>query len=123
MSQMDSAVSAAAPSGPDVAALVAGLFTVTLWGSAFVGIRAAGAAFSPGSLALAGLLVSCAVLGLVALVRRDPLPRVRDLGQIALYGIAFPTAIDFATWGFALRRTNAGSLEPLRTLRRWSPSC
>jgi drug/metabolite transporter (DMT)-like permease len=87
MSQVDSAVRAAAPAPSDVAALVAGLFTVTLWGSAFVGIRAAGAAFSPGSLALARLLVSCALLGVVALVRRDPVPRRRDVAQIAVYGL------------------------------------
>lgn len=68
-------------------ALAAGVFTVTLWGSAFVGIRAAGASLSPGSLALGRLLVSCALLGVVALVRRDPLPRPRDLGAIAAYGV------------------------------------
>ena len=55
----------------DAAALVAGLVTVTAWGSAFVGIRSAGAALSPGSLALGRLLVSTAILGSVALVRRD----------------------------------------------------
>jgi drug/metabolite transporter (DMT)-like permease len=87
MSQVDSAVPAAVPSRPEVAALVAGLFTVTLWGSAFVGIRAAGVAFSPGSLALARLVVSCVILGAVARVRRDPLPRRRDLAQIAVYGL------------------------------------
>ena len=36
----------------DVVATIAGLVTVTLWGSAFVGIRAAGETFSPGPLAL-----------------------------------------------------------------------
>jgi drug/metabolite transporter (DMT)-like permease len=100
MSQVDSAVPAAVRLRTDVAALAAGLFTVTLWGSAFVGIRAAGAAFSPGSLALARLLVSCVILGAVALVRRDPLPRPRDLGQIALYGVlwlaVYSTALNAA---------------------------
>ena len=62
MTRLDSAA-AIAPARPDTAALAAGLFTVSLWGSAFVGIRAAGESFSPGSLALARLLVSCAVLG------------------------------------------------------------
>ena len=100
MSQVQRASAAAAPSRPDAAALVAGLFTVTLWGSAFVGIRAAGVAFSPGSLALARLLVSCALLGAVALIRRDPLPRRRDLGQIAVYGVlwlaVYSTALNAA---------------------------
>lgn len=72
---------------PDAAALLAGLFTVTLWGSAFVGIRAAGLAFSPGALALARLLVACVILGAAATVRRDPLPTRRDLAQIAVYGV------------------------------------
>jgi drug/metabolite transporter (DMT)-like permease len=85
---------------PDVAALVAGLFTVTLWGSAFVGIRAAGAALSPGSLAFARLLVGCLILGAPALIRRDPLPRRRDLVQIAIYGVlwlaVYSTALNAA---------------------------
>jgi hypothetical protein len=42
----------------DLAALAAGLVTVTLWGSAFVGIRAAGEALSPGPLALGRLVVT-----------------------------------------------------------------
>ena len=69
------------------AALAAGLLTVSLWGSAFVGIRAAGEAFSPGSLALARLLVSCVILGGVAVIRRDPLPARKDLLRIAIYGV------------------------------------
>jgi drug/metabolite transporter (DMT)-like permease len=73
----------------DLAALAAGLVTVTLWGSAFVGIRAAGAALSPGPLALGRLVVSGAVLGSVALVRREPLPRRRDLAAVAAYGVLF----------------------------------
>ena len=62
----------------DVAALAAGLVTVTVWGSAFVGIRAAGDELSPGALALGRLLVCSAVLGAAALVRREPLPLRRD---------------------------------------------
>ena len=100
MSQVGSVSPAAAPTRPDIAPLAAGLFTVTLWGSAFVGIRAAGAAFSPGSLALARLLVSFVILGGVALFRRDPLPRRRDLAQIAAYGVlwlaVYSTALNAA---------------------------
>src|SRR5262249_12768942 len=58
----------------DVAALAAGLVTVTAWGSAFVAIRGAGKALSPGSLALGRLLVSLVVLGVAAAVRREQLP-------------------------------------------------
>lgn len=87
MARVESVTTASVYSRPDVAALAAGLFTVTLWGSAFVGIRAAGAAFSPGALALARLLVSVVVLGAVAAVRRDPLPARRDLLSIAVYGV------------------------------------
>jgi drug/metabolite transporter (DMT)-like permease len=71
----------------DVVALLAGLLTVTLWGSAFVGIRAAGEALSPGAIALGRLLVSSAVLGAVALFRRELLPTRRDLLSIAIYGV------------------------------------
>jgi drug/metabolite transporter (DMT)-like permease len=71
----------------DVPALAAGLVTVIAWGSAFVGIRAAGAALSPGAIALGRLLVSCAALGTVALIRREPLPARRDMWQIASYGV------------------------------------
>jgi drug/metabolite transporter (DMT)-like permease len=71
----------------DAAALVAGLVTVVVWASAFVGIRAVRADLSPGALALARLLVSCTVLGAVALYRQDPLPPRRDLLAIAAYGV------------------------------------
>jgi drug/metabolite transporter (DMT)-like permease len=77
----------AATAPVDVAALAAALVTVTVWGSAFVGIRAAGQTFSPGGLAFGRLLVSTAVLGAVALFHRQTLPRRRDLSGIALYGV------------------------------------
>lgn len=71
----------------DWLALVAGLVTVTVWGSAFVGIRAAGEGLSPGSIALGRLIVSSAILCAVALVRRESLPARRDLVPIAVYGV------------------------------------
>lgn len=83
------AASTAAPAAIDVPALVAGLITVASWGSAFVAIRAADRTLSPGSIALGRLLVSTAILGAVALARREPLPAKRDLLLIGVYGIAW----------------------------------
>src|SRR5260221_6750624 len=81
------AATVTAPSRTDVVAVIAGLVTVTLWGSGFVGIGAAGEAFSRGALGLGGLLVSSAILGAVALVRGEPVPRGRDVLAIAAYGV------------------------------------
>jgi drug/metabolite transporter (DMT)-like permease len=81
---------------------------VTLWGSAFVGIRSAGAALSPGALALGRLVVSTAILGSVALVRREPLPRRRDLLAIAVYGVLW-LAIYSVTLNAAERSVDAGT--------------
>jgi drug/metabolite transporter (DMT)-like permease len=67
-------------------ALAAALFTVGMWASAFVGIRAAGHDLEPGALALARMLIATTVLGLLALRRRDPLPAARDLPLILLAG-------------------------------------
>jgi drug/metabolite transporter (DMT)-like permease len=92
----------------DVPALIAGLVTVTLWGSAFVGIRAAGEAFSPGAIALGRLLVSGAILGTVALIRREPLPNRRDLVAIAAYGVLW-LAIYSVTLTAAERNVDAGT--------------
>jgi drug/metabolite transporter (DMT)-like permease len=93
---------------PDGAALAAGLVTVTLWGSAFVGIRAAGETLSPGAIALGRLVVSSAVLGAVALVRREPLPRRRDLLAIAAYGVLF-LGVYSVSLNTAERRVDAGT--------------
>ncbi|MFJ6940516.1 DMT family transporter [Streptomyces sp. NPDC101132] len=49
-------------------------FTVLAWASAFVSIRSAGAAYSPGALALGRLLTASLVLGLLLLARREGLP-------------------------------------------------
>src|SRR4051794_3062766 len=89
-------------------ALAAGLVTVMLWGSAFVGIRAAGAHLSPGSIALGRLLVSALLLTGVAAVRRYPLPARRDLTAIALYGVLW-LAIYSVALNAAERIVDAGS--------------
>ena len=101
-------VPALAPARPDTAALAAGLFTVTLWGSAFVGIRAAGTAFSPGSLALFRLLVSCLVLGAAATIRRDRMPARKDIVQIAIYGVLW-LAVYSVALNAAERLVDAGT--------------
>ena len=88
--------------------LAAGLTTVVLWGSAFVAIRAAGESLSPGSIALGRLLVSSAILGTVALVRREPLPPRRALVPIAVFGIAF-LGVYSVTLNAAERRVDAGT--------------
>ena len=72
---------------PESVGLAAGLVTVAMWGSAFVAIRAADVWFTPGTIAVGRLIVSCSVLAIVALARRDPLPRPRDLIQIGVYGV------------------------------------
>ncbi len=94
--------------GTDVPALAAALVTVTAWASAFVGIRAAGEALSPGALALGRLLVCCAVLGAVALVRREPLPGRRDLLAIGAVGILWLGVYSVAL-NEAERRVDAGT--------------
>ncbi len=90
------------------AALLAGLATVVAWGSAFVAIRAAGEAISPGALALGRLAVSCVVLGAVALVLRRPLPCRRDLIAIAVYGVLW-LGVYSVTLNAAERRVDAGT--------------
>ena len=92
----------------DAAGLAAGLVTVTLWGSAFVGIRAAGAALSPGGLALGRLLVSSAALTAVAVLRRDRLARPRDMLMIATYGVLW-LGIYSVALNAAERRIDAGT--------------
>jgi drug/metabolite transporter (DMT)-like permease len=73
----------------DRAGFAAGLVTVVLWGSAFVGIRAARDSLAPGSLALGRLLVAAALLSVVALARGERLPPRRALTPIAAFGVLF----------------------------------
>jgi drug/metabolite transporter (DMT)-like permease len=93
---------------PDVAALVAGLVTVALWGSSFVAIRDAGKTLSPGSLALGRLLVSLVVLGVAAWVWHEPLPERRDLLAIAAFGVLW-LGVYSVCLNEAERRVDAGT--------------
>src|SRR5215218_4394703 len=86
----------------------AALLTVTLWASAFVGIRSAGHQFTPGALALGRLLVGSAALGMLVLVRREPLPAWRDLGRIAVCGVLW-FALYSVVLNAAERRVDAGT--------------
>jgi drug/metabolite transporter (DMT)-like permease len=73
----------------DFPALAAGLTTVVLWGSAFVGIRAAGHDLEPGSITLGRLLVSSALLTGFAVLRGEPLPPRRALIPSSVFGLLF----------------------------------
>ncbi len=64
----------ASPRHRDWRAPAAACTTVVLWASAFVSIRSAGAAYSPGALALGRLLAGALTLGVILLVRREGLP-------------------------------------------------
>jgi drug/metabolite transporter (DMT)-like permease len=92
----------------DVRALAAALVTVTAWGSAFVAIREAGNALSPGALALGRLVVSLLVLGTVALIRKEALPARGDLLRIAVFGVLW-LGVYSVSLNAAERRVDAGT--------------
>jgi drug/metabolite transporter (DMT)-like permease len=94
---------------PDrVLALGAALVTVALWASAFVGIRSAGHAFSPGALALGRLAIGSVILGAFVLARGERLPPRSSLRAIVLCGVLW-----FGIYNVALnaaeRRLDAGT--------------
>ncbi|MEU8758197.1 DMT family transporter [Streptomyces sp. NPDC048659] len=81
-------------------ALAAAGVTVVLWASAFVSIRSAGAAYSPGALALGRLLAGSLVLGAVLLVRREGLPPRAAWPGIAVSGLLwFGVYMVVLNWG------------------------
>ncbi len=96
-----------AADGVKPSVIVAAGVTVLLWASAFVGIRYAGRGFAPGPLALGRLIVGSLALGMLVLVRREPLPPRRALGGIVVCGLLW-----FAVYNVALnaaeRRVDAG---------------
>jgi drug/metabolite transporter (DMT)-like permease len=69
------------------AAIAAIAVTVVLWASAFPGIRAGLAAFSPTELAALRFIVASAALAVYAVATRMRLPDRRDWGRIALAGL------------------------------------
>jgi drug/metabolite transporter (DMT)-like permease len=76
--------------GVSARGIAAVLVTVVLWASAFVGIRAIGPNFSPGSLTLGRLAVAAVVLGALVLpqLRKSKvLPRGREWWPILGYGV------------------------------------
>jgi drug/metabolite transporter (DMT)-like permease len=77
------------PGTPPISKLgvAAVIITVVLWASAFVGIRAVGPSFSPGSLTLGRLAIAAVVLGVVVLPTMHRLPQGREWWPIAAYGV------------------------------------
>jgi drug/metabolite transporter (DMT)-like permease len=93
----------------DAPALLAVSVTVAAWASAFVGIRYAGRAYEPGSLALGRLAVGTVALGLLQLARgRWVRPTPREWGLLVLCGLAW-----FGVYNVALnaaeQRLDAGT--------------
>jgi len=89
--------------------------TVALWASAFVGIRSASQQLSPEALAFGRLAIASVALGLLVLVRREPLPSRRDLPAIALCGL-FWFGLYNITLNEAERRVDAGTAAMLVNL-------
>ncbi len=72
---------------PELLAAGAATVTVVLWASAFVSIRSAGEAYSPGALALGRLLAGALTLGAICLLRREGLPPRPAWRGIAISGL------------------------------------
>ncbi|MEV6398795.1 DMT family transporter [Streptomyces sp. NPDC051907] len=88
------------PSRPQRLALAAAGVTVVLWASAFVSIRSAGDAYSPGALALGRLLAGSLALGCVLLIRREGLPPRAAWPGIAVSGLLwFGVYMVVLNWG------------------------
>jgi drug/metabolite transporter (DMT)-like permease len=95
------------PSKQSTAVAAAGV-TVVLWASAFVSIRSAGVAYSPGALALGRLLTGALVLGAVAAVRRIGWPPRAAWPGILVSGVLwFGGYMVALNWGE--RKVDAGT--------------
>ena len=103
---------AAAKRRDELLALGAGLVTVVLWASAFVGIRDAGEELSPGPLALARLAVGSLLLGAFVLARRERLPGRENLLGLVLCGLLW-FGLYMVVLNAAERRVDAGTASML----------
>ncbi|MEU9468810.1 DMT family transporter [Streptomyces avermitilis] len=84
----------------DLLAAGAATVTVVLWASAFVSIRSAGAAYSPGALALGRLLSGVLVLGVICVVRGEGLPPRAAWPGIVISGLLwFGCYMVVLNWG------------------------
>ena len=92
--------------------LAAALVSVCLWAAAFVGIRAAGRALSPGALALGRLTLGSLLLGALVVARGWTRPARKDLALLVLAGFTW-----FGLYSVVLneaeRRVDAGTASML----------
>ena len=92
--------------------LVALVFTLVVWASAFAGIRAGLRAYSPADLAIVRFLIASAALALYAGIAHFRRPEMRDLPGLALTG-----AVGIAFYNLALNygetRVTAGAASML----------
>ncbi|WP_037805585.1 DMT family transporter [Streptomyces sp. NRRL F-2580] len=96
---------------PHVLTIGAVSFTVFAWASAFVSIRSAGAAYSPGALALGRLLAASLVLAVLLLVRRQGLPPRGARRGILVSGLVWFGGYTVAlNWGERLVDAGTASL-------------
>ncbi|MFD7612141.1 DMT family transporter [Streptomyces sp. NPDC059828] len=80
--------------------MAAAATTVVLWASAFVSIRSAGAAYSPGALALGRLLAGALVLGVICALCKEGLPSRAAWPGIAVSGLLwFGVYMVALNWG------------------------
>ncbi|MFI6878078.1 DMT family transporter [Streptomyces sp. NPDC050400] len=85
---------------PSTRPTAAAALTVVLWASAFVGIRSAGAHYSPGALALGRLLAGALVLGAICAVRREGWPPREAWRGIVVSGVLwFGVYMVALNWG------------------------
>ncbi|MFJ8090815.1 DMT family transporter [Lysinibacillus sp. NPDC095746] len=70
----------------DLKIISAHFITIIIWASAFPGIRVALMAYSPEHISLLRLLIGSFVLIIIAVIRKTPLPELKDIPIILLLG-------------------------------------
>ena len=94
LAEREPVAGAAARRDPTVIAAIA--VTTLLWASAFVAIRSARSHYAPAPLALGRLIVGAIALSVLMSVRRDALPRRRDVPAIIACGVLWFGAYNVA---------------------------